>query len=969
MSGAVASAVAGQLRLSADAPLALHEVDGLWRVRHGFVDLFAVQLRQGRPAGRRHFLLRLADGMPLAGLDLVLPDAAWTLLAVGSLGAQGVPVAPGGQAEAEALEQWIAACDEVFRDQGSRWGSAELAVPGPLTLIAGGSVAAQGQQVLWAIIREGRLLTAAGAPVDPGGPIAPVTAASPLQAEQDSRLRLATTQELLGQPALAAGLGGWHRTLLQRIATLVAARQAVLNAQLSQSAAESRRMLAGGLAQLGGFGSSDVEGVTGTNPDLQAIARVAAAIGQVPAALTGPPSALPPGPQRLDAMIDEVGLRARRVLLRDRWWRRDNGPLIGLRRADAAAVALLPLGGRRYLLWDPATKQETPVDEAVADELSATAWMLYRAMPDTAPGPFGLLRFSLTGGGRLGLRLVLASLVGAILGLGVPLATGVLVEAVIPASATDQIGMLAIGLAAAAFGTGAVGVVRAIMLLQLESRLDLNSQPALFDRLLRLHASFFKGFAAGDLADRAMGVQEMRRALTGNTLAALFAGLLSLVNLAVMLGCSAPLAAIGLLIAMVQAGAGGALALVQLRRERRLAERRGKAESFVLQCISGVSKLKVAAACDRAFALWAQLFGTQREAFLQVQRARVMQDVVLSVLLPLGTAVLFLVAAGLALHVPPPAPSLDGGLTPPVPPSGFGLGAWVAFSAAFGQLTTGLASVVHAATDMMGLMPLYERARPLLEARPETAQPREAPGLLTGGIEFSGVTFAYNSDSPPVLQELSFSIRPGEFVAIVGPSGCGKSTIMRLLLGFEEPQSGEILYDGRSLATLDNVALRRQVGVVLQNGRVQPGNLIENIGGGRPIPLEEGWHAARLAGMEADIKAMPMGMHTVLTDGGSTLSGGQRQRLMIARALARRPRILLLDEATSALDNKTQAIVTNAVAALGLTRIVIAHRLSTIEMVDRVLVLDRGRLIQSGSFEELASTPGLFRELARRQLT
>jgi ABC-type bacteriocin/lantibiotic exporter with double-glycine peptidase domain len=293
----------------------------------------------------------------------------------------------------------------------------------------------------------------------------------------------------------------------------------------------------------------------------------------------------------------------------------------------------------------------------------------------------------------------------------------------------------------------------------------------------------------------------------------------------------------------------------------------------------------------------------------------------------------------------------------------------VAFSAAFGQLTAGLASVVKAATDMMGLMPLYERARPLLEARPETAQPREAPGLLSGAIEFSGVTFGYNTDAPPVLQDLSFSIRPGEFVAIVGPSGCGKSTILRLLLGFEEPQAGEIRYDGRSLSTLDNVALRRQVGVVLQNGRVQPGNLIENIGGGRPIPLEEGWHAARLAGMEADIKAMPMGMHTVLTDGGSTLSGGQRQRLMIARALARRPRILLLDEATSALDNKTQAIVTNAVAALGLTRVVIAHRLSTIEMVDRVLVLDRGRLIQSGGFQELANTPGLFQDLARRQLT
>ena len=188
------------------------------------------------------------------------------------------------------------------------------------------------------------------------------------------------------------------------------------------------------------------------------------------------------------------------------------------------------------------------------------------------------------------------------------------------------------------------------------------------------------------------------------------------------------------------------------------------------------------------------------------------------------------------------------------------------------------------------------------------------------------------------------------------------------LLGFEEPQEGEILYDSRSLATLDTVALRRQIGVVLQNGRVQPGSIIENIGGGRPISLEEAWHAVRLAGLEADVKAMPMGMHTMLTDGGTSFSGGQRQRLMIARALARRPRVLLLDEATSALDNRTQSIVTEAVAGLALTRVIIAHRLSTIEKVDRVLVLDQGRLVQQGSFAELSAMPGLFQDLARRQM-
>lgn len=246
---------------------------------------------------------------------------------------------------------------------------------------------------------------------------------------------------------------------------------------------------------------------------------------------------------------------------------------------------------------------------------------------------------------------------------------------------------------------------------------------------------------------------------------------------------------------------------------------------------------------------------------------------------------------------------------------------------------------------------------------------RSCVGMAGAFIEAKELRKTYHIGKIEVeaLRGISFSVQKGEFVSVVGPSGSGKSTLLRLLLGFEMPDRGDVLFDGRSTADLDMAAVRRQIGVVLQNGRLQPGSLLTNIGAGRTIGLEDAWHAARLAGLEVDIRDMPMGMHTVITDGGSTLSGGQRQRLMIARALGNKPRILLLDEATSALDNQTQSIVTETVAGLGLTRVVIAHRLSTIERVDRVLVIDRGRLVQSGRFEELMNTPGLFQDLARRQ--
>jgi ATP-binding cassette subfamily C protein len=215
---------------------------------------------------------------------------------------------------------------------------------------------------------------------------------------------------------------------------------------------------------------------------------------------------------------------------------------------------------------------------------------------------------------------------------------------------------------------------------------------------------------------------------------------------------------------------------------------------------------------------------------------------------------------------------------------------------------------------------------------------------------------------------VSLQCRPGEFVALVGPSGSGKSTLLRLLLGFEAPEAGAIRYDRRDLAALDARAVRRQIGTMLQNGRLLAGDIFTNIVGASTLTLEDAWAAARLAGLDEDIRQLPMGMHTVLSDGASTLSGGQRQRLLIARAIVHKPRLLFFDEATSALDNRTQEIVGESLERLAVTRLVIAHRLSTIQKADRIYVLERGRIVESGTYRELMQRRGVFAALARRQL-
>jgi NHLM bacteriocin system ABC transporter ATP-binding protein len=522
-----------------------------------------------------------------------------------------------------------------------------------------------------------------------------------------------------------------------------------------------------------------------------------------------------------------------------------------------------------------------------------------------------------------------------------------------------------------AVSSGCVALVRALIMQQMEQQVDLAAQSALFDRMLRLPVSFLKSYSIGDLADRVVGLQSIRQVLTGATLSSAMAGMMSMMNIVMMLSYSGKLALFGIGAAIVSGIISSLLVILQLRRERALAASRGRSESVVLQLITGIGKLKAAAAVGRAHALWANAYARQRDNFVRAQWAGNYQSIFQSMFMPISMVVLYYMAAKAIL----PAASAAGGegadAAGPATAAAAALsaGAFLGFSSAYGQLIGGVSGLVGALSAALRIIPTYERAKPLLTTKPETASDRMYPGVLNGRIEFADVTFRYPNTQTPVLQNLSFEVEPGQFVAIVGPSGSGKSTILRLLVGFESPEEGDILYDGKPLSSLDVVGVRRQLGVVLQNGRVQPVSMLENIGGGRPITLNDAWDAARKAGLEDDIKNMPMGMHTGLTDGGSTLSGGQRQRLMIARALASRPRMLLLDEATSALDNRTQAIVTETVSRLSLTRIIIAHRLSTIASVDRVLVIDHGRIVQDGSFKELMETPGLFRELAQRQLT
>ncbi|MFF3315067.1 NHLP bacteriocin export ABC transporter permease/ATPase subunit [Streptomyces sp. NPDC003035] len=657
-------------------------------------------------------------------------------------------------------------------------------------------------------------------------------------------------------------------------------------------------------------------------------------------------------PARLDP-VERIALasriRTRVIRLSGRWWREYSGPLIGHREQDAAPVALLWRRGR-YEAVDPATGERERVGRANEAAFAPRAVMLYRPLPDRSLGLPALLRFSVRGT-RAELRsLLLGGLVAVGLGSLVPIATGKVLGEYVPNAESGLIVQTALAIVATSVVSAAFMLMQNVSILRMEGRIEATLQPAVWDRLLRLPTTFFTGRSTGELASAAMGISAIRRVLSGIGPVVVQAGTVGTMNLVLLLVYSVPLALVALAMLLVIAAVFLGLGLWQLRYQRQLIKLGNKLNNQAFQTLRGLPKLRVAAAESFAYAAWAGQFARTRELQQRVGRLKNVVTVLNAVCLPLCSLVMFMLLAG------PARGSMSAA-------------EFLTFSTAVTMMLSSVTQLTGALLSAAAVQPMFEQVKPVFQETPEVRGSSTPPGELSGAVEAQNLSYRYTDDGPLVLDDVSFQVRPGEFVAIVGASGCGKSTLLRLLIGFDKPVSGTVRYDGQDLAALDQAAVRRQCGVVLQNAQPFSGTILDCICGTEAFPLEDVWAAAAMAGLAEDIKAMPMGMHTMLSDGGGTISGGQRQRLMIAQALIRRPRVLFFDEATSALDNEAQRVVIESTRALHATRVVIAHRLSTIMDADRVIAMADGRIVQQGTPAELlADTGGLFHELVRRQL-
>lgn len=653
----------------------------------------------------------------------------------------------------------------------------------------------------------------------------------------------------------------------------------------------------------------------------------------------------------LAAIARTARLRFRRVLLSDDWWQRDCGPLLAYTQQDNQPVALLPDPTGRYRVFNPDQKTLTPLTPELNHQLSPVAYCFYRPLPEQPLSRWDLLRFSLRGTNSDWWTVCWTGIATVLVGMLLPQATAILIDQAIPAGNRQLLAEIASGLLAIILGSSLFQLVQGFALVRLETKIEATAQAALWDRLLTLDVPFFREFATGDLRSRVAVINTIRRQVSGASLRLLLNSSFALLNLLLLGVYSLPLAGIALAFLLIELAISALICRLILLQALPLQELEGAILGLMVQLINGVSKLRVAGAEGRAFAFWSQQYSRQQQLKFRLQRTQDWLTIVNQGFPVLVTALLF----GLVMLLLQAGTQLT-------------LGQFLAFNLAFGSFIAGTTSFCNTLMEVLSAIALSQRADPILRAKPEGQMDKTDPGELSGRVALDQVVFRYRSDTLPVLDRVTLRVEPGEFVAIVGASGSGKSTLFRLLLGFETPQVGQVTYDGQDLRNLNIHAVRRQLGVLLQTTRATTASIFDNIAGSLPITMDDAWEAARQAGLAEEIAAMPMGMHTMVSEGGSNLSGGQRQRLLIARALALKPRLLLFDEATSFLDNRTQAIVSESLDHLQITRIVIAHRLSTIKNADRIYVLSQGRITQQGNFEELMRQEGLFRQLMQRQI-
>jgi len=641
------------------------------------------------------------------------------------------------------------------------------------------------------------------------------------------------------------------------------------------------------------------------------------------------------------------GIMKRIVKLEGEWYKDGIGVLLG-QTVEGDPVALLPKGLAGYEFFDYKSGKRMKITSKTKHMIADEAICFYHPLPLKSLGIIDLLKFMLRTLSK-GDYIVLIFSTLAVTGIGflLPYVNKLIFDRVIPSHKLSLILPIAFLLLGINISSSLIGITKTLVLARIQTKLDISIQSASMARVLSLPVSFFKDYSAGELANRTQSINVLCSQLTNVVFVSAFTSLFSLAYITQIIHYAPSLAWPAMIIIGITMLYSIVSTMMTMKISRAKMEINAKLTGLVYALFSGIQKIKLAGAERRSFARWANIYQESAELEYNPPFLIKFNAAFTAAISLVGTIILYYFSAVSQISVSD----------------------YMAFNIAYSMTLGAFMTLSSMTVSMASIKTVLDMVLPILKTAPEIADAKKPVVRVSGTIELNNLTFSYDGNAPYIIDNLSLKIKSGQYIAIVGKTGCGKSTLMRLLMGFEKPLKGAIYYDGKDLDKLDMKSLRKHMGVVTQNGKLFIGDIFSNIIVSAPwLGLSDAWEAAELAGLADDIRAMPMGMHTLVSEGSGGLSGGQRQRLMIARAIAAKPKILMLDEATSALDNLTQKLVSNSLDQLKCTRIVIAHRLSTIKQCDRIIVLEKGRIIEDGNFEDLITQNGYFAELVKRQM-